>query len=258
MIVSHTHKFIFVLPRKVAGTSVSIALSRSLGSSDVLLLADTELKSRADLDGDEFPTIAQQNDDTVGSLGAHALPLAIRNGLGEEVWKNYLKFTIVRNPWDLFVSLHVYWLRHLWDEVKVPGVRGLLRRRSSTLYQRGRTFGQAQRLYRSGQLKESVELALRRGVYSPQLEAMERFYFVDGHRYANCYLRFENLQDDFDSLCQRLGVEQRALPKAKTELRKDDEPYQHYYNTFSRQRIADHCGRMLEEFGYSFDRAHYP
>ena len=151
------------------------------------------------------------------------------------------------------MSLHVYWMRHQWDENKAPGVRGMLRRRLSTLYRRGRGFGQAQRLFRSGQLKESLELALRRDLYSRQLAEVEQSYFLDGRRYANCYLRFEKLQADFDGLCQRLGIEQRALPKAKTELRKGDDQYRRYYTTFSRRRIADHCGRMLDEFGYSFD-----
>ena len=224
MIISHKHKFIFIRPRKVAGTSVGIALGRSLGSSDVVLLAVPELQRRAGLDGDDFSTLRRQNDDTVGPLGVrdlpHVLPQRLRDVLGKDVWESYLKFTIVRNPWDWFISLHMYWLCYIWDEVKVPGLRGLLRPLSSTLYPRGRAFAQAQHLLRSGQLKESVELALRRGLYARQLAAMERFYFIDGCQYANCYLRFENLQDDFDGLCQRLGIEQSTLPRAKTELRK--------------------------------------
>lgn len=258
MIISHQHRFTFICPRKVASTSVGIALGPSLGSSDVVLLAVPEIQPRNGLDGDDFPTLRRQNEDAMSSVDArdlpHVLPQTLRNELGEDIWRSYLKFTIVRNPWDWFVSLHTYWLRHKWDEIKVPGARGVLRRRSSTLYRRGRTFAQTQQLLRSGQLKESVELALRRDLYPRQLAEMERFYyFVDGNRCANCYLRFETLQDDFDGLCQRLGIEQRALPKAKTELRKSDLPYQHYYTTYSKQRIAGHCGRMMKEFGYSFD-----
>ena len=220
MIISHRHKFIFIRPRKIASTSISLALARSLGGSDVLLFAFPELRPLAGLDGDEFQPVRQQNGDAMGSLGAHALPRALRDQLGEDVWQRYLKFTVVRNPWDLFVSLHVHWMRRLWDENKVPGMRGILRLRSSTLYRNGRGFGQAQRLFLSGQLKESLELALRRGLYRRQLTDMEQFYFVDGRRYANCYLRFENLQADFDSLCERLGLEQRALPRQRRNYAK--------------------------------------
>ena len=251
MIVSHKHKFIFIRPRKVAGTSVSIALGRSLGSSDVLIFLDSEKQPVAGLD-ENFPPIRQQNDDAVSyrARHPHVLPQTLRDELGDDVWESYCKFTIVRNPWDWFVSLHVYWARHLWDTIKV---RGGLRRRSSTLFRRGRTFRQAQQLLRSGQVKESVELALRRDLYPRQLAGMEQHYLLNDRRYADCYLRFENLQEDFDGLCQRLGIEQRTLPRAKTELRKGDQQYQHYYTSFSRQRIADYCGRMLDEFGYSFD-----
>ena len=255
MIVSHKHKFIFIRPQKVAGTSVMVALGDCLGGSDVLLLAQPELRSQAGLDGDDFPTLRQRNDGAVSSLPVHALPRAMRDALEADVWQSYLKFTIVRNPWEWFVSLHVWWMRHLWDEVKVSGARGALRRhrRYSTLYRRGRALGQAQRLLRSGHRKESVELALRRDLYPGQLAEMEQFYFLDGRRCANRYLRYENLQEDFDGLCERLGIEPRALPKAKTELRQGDVEYQRYYTPYSRRRIAAHCGRVVEEFGYAFD-----
>ena len=256
MIVSHKHKFLFIRPRKVAGTSVSIALGDCLGSRDVQVFLYAELRPVAGVDGDDFPLIREKNADSLDFHNAHALPRTLRDALGEDVWRSYCKFTIVRNPWDLVVSLHVDWMRRLWDDFQTQGLYG--RVRSSNFFPRSRAFREAQRLWRSGRHKESLELALRRGLYSMQLEAMEQFYFLDGHRYADCYLRFENLQEDYDDLCQRLGIAQRLLPKAKTELRKGEGAkgrgqYQHYYTNFSRQRIADCCGRMLDEFGYSFD-----
>ena len=217
----------------------------------MLDLALAEQRPRAGLDRDDVPTVHRQNVDALGIDDPHAVAQRARDRLAD-VWESYFKFTIVRNPWDWLVSLHLFWLRHYWDSSKVPGLRGVLRRRSSTLYRRGRAFDQAQQLLRSGQYKESVELALRRGLYHKELTEIERFYYVDGCRYADQYLRFENLQDDFDSLCRRLGIEQRMLPKAKAELRKPDDQYPHYYTTFSRQHVADCCGRMLDDFGYRF------
>ena len=229
---------------------MSIALADFLGSGDVQSFLNAELRPMADLDGDDFPVTRAKNASASIFRNAHALPKTLRDALGEDVWENYFKFTIVRNPWDLFVSLHIYWMRWRWDEFKAQGLYG--RVRSSKLFRRSRAFRQAQLLLRSGRLEESVELALRRGLYSMQLAAMEQFYFLDGHRYADRYLRFENLQQDYNGLCRRLGIEQRALPRAKTELRKDDDKYQHYYTSFSRQRIADYCGRILDEFDYSY------
>ena len=257
MIISHQHKFIFIRPRKVAGTSVSVALADFLGARDVQLFLYAELRPVPGLDGDDFPVTYEKNADALRFHNAHALPQTLRDALGEDIWDSYFKFTIVRNPWDLFASLHVHWMRVLWDDAS--GARGLYGRiRSSSLFPRSRAFRRAQRLWLSGRLKESLELALRRGLYSMQLAAMEQFYFLDGRRYADCYLRFENLQADFDGLCHRLGIERHVLPKAKTEMRRGDgdlqqREYQHYYTSFSRQRIADNCGRMLDEFDYSFD-----
>ena len=36
MIISHRHRFIFIKPKKVAGTSIEISLSRICGPEDVL------------------------------------------------------------------------------------------------------------------------------------------------------------------------------------------------------------------------------
>ena len=36
MIISHKHKFIFIKTRKVGGTSVEIAMSKYLGSGDIV------------------------------------------------------------------------------------------------------------------------------------------------------------------------------------------------------------------------------
>ena len=36
MIISHRHKFVFLKPRKVAGTSVEVALARHCGEEDIV------------------------------------------------------------------------------------------------------------------------------------------------------------------------------------------------------------------------------
>ena len=82
MIISHKHKFIFIRPRKVAGTSVSIALGRSLDSSDVLIFPVAVLRPEAGLDGDDFPPLRRQNVDTLGSRShGHMLPHEVKDKL---------------------------------------------------------------------------------------------------------------------------------------------------------------------------------
>ena len=264
MIVSHRHRFIFTRPRKVAGTSLSIALEPSLGSSDVQVFAPTERRSLAGIDGDDSPTVhASKNVDALHLRDRgkpHILPATIRDAVGEDVWRRYFKFTIVRNPWDWFVSLHVYWMR--WYDFKVKRdaprfdldeARALYHRaKVSALSRYGRDLHLARKLLQSGKIAESVEFALRQGIYSVHLAEMEQHYFLNGHRYADSYLRFENLQQDYAGLCHRLGLEHRALPRWKTEFRPAYDDYRRYYTASSRRQIAEKCARVAKGFGYDF------
>ena len=265
MIVSHRHRFIFTRPRKVAGTSLSIALEPSLGSSDVQVFAPTERRPLAGIDGDDSPAIhASKNVDALhlrDRSKPHILPSVIKEAFGDDVWRRYFKFTIIRNPWDWFVSLHVYWMR--WYDFKVKreapffdfdGARALYHRaKVSAFFQHGRDLRLARELLHSGRTAESVEFALQRGIYSVHLAEMEQHYFLNGCRYADSYLRFENLQQDYGGLCQRLGLEHRTLPRAKTEFRPAHDDYRRYYTASSRRQIAEKCASVAESFGYGFD-----
>ena len=154
------------------------------------------------------------------------------------------------------MSLHVYWMQ--WYDFKVE------RNKVPLFHLDGRTGAVPQGpghppssgavetpawhdSYCSPEGSRKVELALRRGLYAAYFADMERHYFLDGAPYANSYLRFENLQEDYASLCQRLALNNTRLPRAKTELRPDHDDYRRYYTAWSRQQVADNCGRMLDE-----------
>ena len=260
LIVSHKHKFIFIRPRKVAGTSLSVALEPSLGSSDVQVFAPRELESLAGSDGALM--VRPRNVDALrlrDRSRPHILPSTVKDRFGEEVWERYFKFTIVRNPWDWFVSLHVYWLRWYDFEIKGEGLvrferaRHLYSRAKAVVFdQRDRDTRLAQQLLQAGRIKESVEFALRKELYSTHFADMEQHYFVSGCRYANDYLRFENLLEDYAKLCSRLGIEQRSLPRLK-DFRPNYDDYQPYYTAWSRRQVADKCAKVIETFDYRFD-----
>src|SRR3954447_18105256 len=113
MILSHTHKFIFICSSKVGTTSMEEVLR--------------PLQEGADYD--------------FGSPGArivpkHIPPAILRGALPEKVWNAYFKFVFVRNPWDWFIS---QWFFNSVSATDARALSGRLRRqaRSATRGLRG-------------------------------------------------------------------------------------------------------------------------
>lgn len=82
MLVSHSHKFIFIKPKKVAGSSIQAYLAR--------FCKDGIIHSR--------------------DPKSHMKAVDVKKLVGDEIWNSYLKVTAVRNPWDKTVSLY-FWRR---------------------------------------------------------------------------------------------------------------------------------------------------
>ena len=249
-IISHRHKFIFVRPRKVAGTSLQIALSRCLAEDDVASHNFQRLAFDRRTDEDNFGVPFERVADGSGAVyGGHDLPDEIRKKVGEDVWAEYFKFTVVRNPWDLLVSyLHSKFGPNYWRDVWG-------RRRPIDFI---RNVPRALRLFRlrrelvRGNRKEAVEAILREGLFS-DVGQIPQFYVSRGEAYADYVIRFENLHQDYNEVCRRLGLPQQDLLRTNTLPRPKNTDYRDYYTDFSREYVADLCRPMTAAFGYRFD-----
>ena len=254
-IISHRHKFIFVCPRKVATTSILASLAPLCADADVIV-GDPWTVSVPAVDADRFRMPPSRNAHLFpGSAGLrggrHILPAAIRQTLAGGAWDDYFKFTVVRNPWDWFVSLYCWKVRGDWPRYRLGGgpaghrsLRGLLRTRY--------------RLYRSwpnyalGRHRRNVEMILKRGWFARFISDLPGFYFLDGRRYADYYVRFEHLQRDFDEVCRRLQLPRRPLPRTKNRLRDANDHYRDYYTDWSRAQVAGQLQPIIDAFGYRF------
>ena len=65
--------------------------------------------------------------------------------------------------------------------------------------------------------------------------------------------RYENLQEDFDSVLAALGLPQIALGHDKKSVRRKRASYAGFYDEVSRQIVEKKQGEALKVFGYEFD-----
>ena len=213
MIISHEHKFIFVCPRKAATTSVSISLSRSCSEDDVIINDD---RFSLDIDSTDFGVLLARNATAFPTFTKHTLPSKIRERIGAKLWDEYFKFTIVRNPWDLLVSYIHFKFGPNWRNIHRLSLRECRHLRAVR-----RHFYKhlVRSVFNHGHKKNSVELILRKDVF-PYVAEIPRFYFIDGEKYADYYIRYQDLQRDYDEVCRMLRLPDTLCRKRRTRSEK--------------------------------------
>lgn len=72
---------------------------------------------------------------------------------------------------------------------------------------------------------------------------------ADGKILVDFIGRVENLQADFDEVCDRIGIKRRQLPHVNRSAHK---PYWEYYDETSRDVVAERFRRDIDYFGYRF------
>ena len=126
--------------------------------------------------------------------------------------ENYFKFCFVRNPFDLAVSRYFY-------------------------------LTQTEKETRFKSFKEWC----KKKQFFPKLQF--DLISIDGEIKTDFIGRFENLQQDFDIICDKIGIPQQQLPhKNKTKHKH----YTEYYNDETRSIVAEIYAKDIETFGYEF------
>ncbi len=216
LIVSHEHRFIFLKTRKTAGTSVEIALSRVCGPDDIISpIAKADEELRASLGGRgpqnyESPPLPRP-------VGAHLPARGAKRVVGKEVWRNYTKISIERNPWDAVVSLY-HW--HYRDTPEPPSFATFL----------------------EGPRMPSLARANARG------------YRIGGRVVVDELMRFERLTDDLGAIWERLSLPGAPdLPRAKGGTRpKRASHYADLYTPEQAALVGEAFADLIALQGYEF------
>jgi len=248
MILSHRYGFIFIKPTKVAGTSIEINLAKHCGEEDIITPITIFSASR-DEDFYEHPARNYE-----GGFYNHMSPAEIIEKVGCETWNDYFKFTVARNPWDYLVS-RLWWERAKVSEkrVNLPTVKRPLK---ESLFD-PRAYRKAMRI-----LSWNVTREEPFADFSEFLESLDpwfindRFYFdQEGKPLADFYLRYENLENDYEEVCGKLEIPYSPLVKTKSKTRKDRRHYSAFYDDRSRRIVEERCAREIAYFAYRFEEA---
>lgn len=110
MIVSHKHKFIFVKTHKTSTQTFLKFIKPHLGPDDVMAGdggSDVNEDTKINVDK-KFEATGKSALDLQEIYGNHLPWFMIRDTVGQEVWDNYTKFTIERDPYDRLLSLFYF------------------------------------------------------------------------------------------------------------------------------------------------------
>ena len=231
MIVSHTHRFIFLKSRKTAGTSVEALLSTHCSGEDVV----TSLRD-VDWNRSECGRFFHKSMNHQG-FKQHEKAANLKAKLPGHVWSSYFKFSIARNPWDRSVSLY-FW-------------------RSKKPKRGDRAYLPRTRFYHRFVPGYDREEQIRRGFakfIAHNRETNDDFYFHGDTLCVDYVIRFENLQEDFDEVCRRTGLPPARLPTLKSGYRAKTH-YSRYYDDRTREIVSQRYRRDIEQFGYRFEEA---
>lgn len=144
---------------------------------------------------------------------------------------NYYKFSIIRNPWDRAVSDYKWWTRPsspFFDFLKSTTLEDYL-------------------LIRHGY--EKINHLRDKTGRADHFYAQYSFIEIDEHNYMDRIIRFENLQQDFNIVCDEIGGRRQQLPHTNKTNRQH---YSEYYNQKTIDIVSQKYRKDIEYFNYTF------
>ena len=228
MIISHSHRFIFIKSLKTAGTSIEAGLSNFCSGNDVVTpLGDYEFNR------DESGAWVHKSMNE-GNYRQHDDALTIRDSLSPEVWSGYFKFSITRNPWDRALS------NFFWEK-----------RQDSSLTPPKRVYHNLGVPYDdfTPVKKKFIEY-----IKSRTLENNDAFYVIDDQLCVDFVIRYEHLDDDCREVCSRTGLQTFHIPRLKSGIRKNKRHYTEYFDDETRDIVANLHRNDIRLFNYTFSQ----
>ncbi len=214
--ISHKHKFVFIHIPKTGGQSISDVLLKQHGMR-------WSLQGAIDGKFREF-LIGPRKDNELGPEQLTHLTAEeyLKFGyLDKDRFKNYFKFSFVRNPWKRLVSEYFFYG-----------------------YNNKKSFDNF--------IKNEVWKVRFNKTHNDKQRHLELQYNFLFDKNDNCLVDFigrsENLQKDFDKICDRIEIERVQLLRIG-KIKHDS--YIKYYNDQTKEIVAKKYKKDIEYFDYN-------
>lgn len=161
-----------------------------------------------------------------GVMTQHARPSYVNNCIDTYTRDTYYKFTIVRNPWDRMVSCY-YYLYNI-NKNKYGNFSTWLKNAHNIV---------TSRLYREGDH------------LTPQIEYT---HDSNGSQIVDMIGRYEQLQDSYESLCDKLKIKKTSLQLINRSGNRPGVQFDSMYNTHDRNLVFEMYKQEIKLFDYEF------
>lgn len=218
-LISLAKAFIFVHIPRTGGNSIQSTL---IEHADDVLVKKSEDLNQFGLTHREF------------ALTKHSKLRDYHTALGDRVKTDFFKFTCLRNPWDRILSR---WFRFKYGATNLPTTRGrsVFRRPVEPVWS-----------------KEAFIRFIRWHLENTGGDAWSIMPWItlDGDVCMDGYIRYERMQQDYDDICDVVGLPRRNLPRLNRSRR--PRSYQTYYDTETRDLVARVCADEIKYFDLEF------
>jgi hypothetical protein len=148
----------------------------------------------------------------------------IEKSYGNKIISTYFLFTFVRNPYDRMVSSYHYLNKRLNGKHIPLGV-----------FKNFNDF-----------VKNLFSISDHHWKWHYTLQ---HTHIQSKHRKCDFIGRFENLQEDFNIVCDKIGIPHQQLPHKNKSKHKH---YTEYYDDETKSIVAEKYAKDIEYFGYKF------
>jgi len=218
MLLSHRKKFIFIKTAKTAGTSVEVFFEKHCFPEGEWRFS----RSREEYINSESGIVGFRGQSRTNEIFYnHMSAKEIADNLEKDIWEQYFKFTIVRNPFDKMVSAFFH-----FEKSQNPDKYSM---------------------------DNLTDIERFRNWVSDGGEIVDRdIYLIKGKVAVDYFIRFESLKEDIESVCSKLQLDYDLadLPTLKSEHRDRTIKLKDFYDAPTEKIVRELFKFEIEYFDY--------